>query len=511
MKIPFFLRNKIGSHFADEKRIFMLLISVVGMIIGTVVVYNLSGYRQIPLSWKIAISSFILLLPISFYLQVSLHVVRLRDERIQEIQEKFRGLYHEYARLLQINKVKASLTDEEIKNDVMFRTDLNKRADFLQQEQMGDLHGIYLQSNHMNEQKGEDSDKIPTRRQLLKFELGSSLARIVEDKIYSEGLNFGSYLLPLSFFIFTYLAGILITLPLINSVFTGQAETTFIPIFDTNNPNSSATNKGIPLLAIQWGFLGGLVYTSISLLTRFLRKDLSPIVYFNASFKLLASGVAAVIIYFLYTLHSGGFITSNEILSALLLTCFVAGVFPIRLLIHIADTQISRFYNLRNREHIAGNNPLIELEGINSIISERLDEEGLSCIQHMAVADTEELALKTRFSSQLIQYWKEQAILFLITGDLVVYYTPKREYLVLRLRERHGIRTISQLVELWRSIQNKDEEQKAFFKKIDLLDSDEQNFAQLVNLFRYIVMQGQRSKDNEAKIIGTDKPRNINI
>jgi hypothetical protein len=154
---------------------------------------------------------------------------------------------------------------------------------------------------------------------------------------------------------------------------------------------------------------------------------------------------------------------------------------------------------------------LIELEGINSIISERLDEEGLSSIQHMAIADTEELVLKTRFSSQLIQYWKEQAILFLITGDLVVSNTPKKEYLAQRLRERHGIRTISQLVELWRSIQNDEKEQKGFFKKIGLLDPDEKNFAELVILFRYIVMQGQRSKDYEAKIIDADKRRDINI
>jgi hypothetical protein len=132
-----------------------------------------------------------------------------------------------------------------------------------------------------------------------------------------------------------YLTGFLITIPLIESVFTKEAIGTVIPLSPINN-------SGIPLLVIEWGFLGGLVYTSIDLLFRFLRKDLSPKVYFNASFKLILSTVTAIIIYFLYL--SPGY--ANVDIAPppwLLLLVFIAGIAPIQILINFADRGYQRF------------------------------------------------------------------------------------------------------------------------------------------------------------------------
>jgi hypothetical protein len=131
------------------------------------------------------------------------------------------------------------------------------------------------------------------RLKLLQFNVDNFLERVVSRRMRAEGINYGSYLLPISLFMFIYFAGFLVTMPLINSVLTGIAYQKYIPVFDEKKWT-------IPLTVVLWGFLGGFVYTSISLLNRFLRNDLTPTVYFYSSFRLLMSAVVGVIIYFLY-------------------------------------------------------------------------------------------------------------------------------------------------------------------------------------------------------------------
>jgi hypothetical protein len=141
--------------------------------------------------------------------------------------------------------------------------------------------------------KTEQDKLILTRRNFLDFEFGEILDKVVDEDMRVRDLDFGSYFLPLSFFLFMYLSGFLIIVPLINSVFSGTPDFTYIPLFDEDK-------YVIPLMVVQWGFLGGFVYTSIGLLNRFLRKDITPAVYFLSSFRLLMSTVVAVNIYFLY-------------------------------------------------------------------------------------------------------------------------------------------------------------------------------------------------------------------
>ena len=98
------------------------------------------------------------------------------------------------------------------------------------------------------------------RRKLLEFELDDSIVEeIVVQKMQTEGIDFPSYFLSLSFFLFVYFAGFLITIPFIKSIFIPVAGTSIldrivIPLFNVDK-------YVIPFLAIQWGFLGGFVYT----------------------------------------------------------------------------------------------------------------------------------------------------------------------------------------------------------------------------------------------------------
>jgi hypothetical protein len=76
------------------------------------------------------------------------------------------------------------------------------------------------------------------------------------------------------------------------------------------------------------------------MLTRSLRKDLKPDVYFNASFRIIYSIFAAITIYFVYTFVAH----TDQIPSYVLLLCFLAGVAPIQILVNFEDTHMSKIY-----------------------------------------------------------------------------------------------------------------------------------------------------------------------
>ena len=263
------------------------IIIIAGIILAAVIAYTVSRY-SIEENWKIAIATFILLLPFSLFLQASLNVNAIRSERHREIQETLRKKYIKF-----YSKYKNSANDPNILDFDILRREIDNRANFLMEEDIR-LYDIYQEAYQSFLKLDKDTQATYGGR-LLHFELGDLLADIVRSKMRQEGTNFGSYLLPLYFFLFMYFAGFLITLPLVNSIFTQQPTALVIPLYETDQDVF-----GIPLIVVQWGFLGGLVYTSISLLSRFLRKDLTPRVYFNAAFRLILSSVVAIVIYFIY-------------------------------------------------------------------------------------------------------------------------------------------------------------------------------------------------------------------
>ncbi len=375
-----------------------------------------------------------------------------------------------------------------------FKSMFKERSDLLVSDD--DLNSTYHQAYEiwLKRERNESMSneiKTSTRSGLLEFDFDELLKKAVEQNMLEEGISFRAYLLPLSFFLFSYLAGFLITLPLIASIFTGTAETTFIPLF--------TTQYTIPIVVVQWGFLGGFVYTSISLLTRFLRNDLIPRVYLLASLRLLLSAVVSVIIYLFYLLtsyasnvySSSVAFNNTEIPPQMLLLCFLAGVAPVQILINFADSQISRIYKGWKRKDIAGNKLLTQLEGINSITADRLNEEGVDVIQQMALCYPKKLSKKTKFPEEIIEDWKDQAILTVLSGDVIVTVdNSKTKHLDKILDERYGIRRISVLLEIWKRIKNSPEEQKSFFGGLGVIYEANENFDWLRYLFKNIIYHG---------------------
>ena len=232
----------LKSYRTKFERVIELIFILGAIILGIIIVYNIDN-TQIPLSWKIAISTFILLLPLSLYLQAALHVNNMRIEKISKYQQKLREKYKEYYEI-------HNPTDIELSNieDNKIEKMIKERANFLLENRDLELYTLYLKAyrNHKEEKEklgctlkqepgNTDLKQEMIRlngyeRRFLNFEIGSYLDEIVHIHMRESSIDFSSYIVPLSFFIFIYLTGFLIIVPLINSVFIQKPVTIIIPI-----------------------------------------------------------------------------------------------------------------------------------------------------------------------------------------------------------------------------------------------------------------------------------------
>ena len=465
-------------------------------VFGIIIVVNVFLYNGVPLVWQFAISAFIICFPFAFFMLASMQVKSVKETKVMSAQLQLRKIYLDF-KLAEDGPVQVQDVDR-------LHVILNERANKIQDSRMFYFYKeachMFLdecQSSASGRQQGLDHHGTNRRlNDLLHFELGSYLPKIIEKKMESERINLRSYRLPLKFFLAVFYAGFLMTLPLINAVFVQDMNPKNIPLFEIEN--------GIPVTVAQWGFLGGFVYTTINLLTRFLRKDLLPRVFLMAALRLLLSVVVAILIYFAYafSLDVGTFAQSDgqtdadgpsQLPTWILLLCFAAGVAPVQLLIHIGDAGLARINKAWKRRDNAGNRPLVRLEGITWVTAERLNEEGIDSILQMALCKPKEICLKTKFPLSVLQDWKDQAILQTLAGDIVVGRISKKVrtqtiYLDEVIDEKMGIRTFTGLSNL---LEKKDAEgRKSFFRSLGL--PDDTNYDRLNYMLENIMSEGQR-------------------
>jgi hypothetical protein len=504
---PSFFRDLGG-----EERVLKLIIGAVVIILSAVVVYNIIHYSLMPVEWQVTISTFILSIPFSFFTQVLLNVKAERIKRASNLQERLRKLYVDnYKNLRTPDK-------RDINNDVSktddFTSMLSERIKLLMDD--SDLYDAYNDALQLyretddfyvkSDQNSVDDTKRVNRKMILSLELGNNLLNeVILKRLAEEGLDFRSYLLPMPLFIFVYLIGFLITLPLINSIFTGESHDIDVPLF--------RDESSIPLLAIQWGFLGGLVYTTISLITRFLRNDLSPRVYYVSSFRLLFAGAVSIMIYLLYMLiptPGPGPVPPNMhneyAHPQILLLCFIAGVAPFQLLINIADANMSKISKEWSRRGKPGTRPVVQIEGIDSITAERLSEEGISSIHELALCNPGEIARRTKFPETYVRDWKDQSILYILSADVIVLNEmddkKEKQYLNDILASKLGIRTISAFID-WLSPVKTDINKEASLIASMGLPKDGKNNDGIITALKIIAIQGQAMQANEK--YGGDK------
>lgn len=535
--------NEKEQSFKDNKNLYNIIYIIIisswvflaGIVCYTIIIeYGINKTAGLTgIHWNIAAALFIITLAFSFFLQTILIEIEnknelrnkinhaLNQEHVNYVKKKrkrvtnFSNTFNQSDPFDNTNRI---LDNEKRMNDIIsyFAEDnnqflyqlyrqiqnlLNKSKEKQQITSINNGEDLFIQEFHLYDEETLSN----AERSLSDFHIPDNiLTYFINLKIKRDGLALKSYILPLSFFLFTFFAGFLIISPLINSILISKPNTESIPLFSLfSNPqiktNLTDGKNGIPLLVIQWGFLGGFVYTSISLLNRFLRKDLPPRVYYNASFRLLLSGAASVIVFLLYKTFGYSNEDSNlQITSFVLLLCFSIGITPIQFLIRSSDVVLSKFIKFWRHKDTSGKRSLTNIEGIDSITAERLSEEGLDYIQQLALCDPIDISFKTKYPICIVKDWKDQAILYLLTADIIVttkdnMKNQKKQYLYYLLNETYGIKRFSQFYSLVNNYFKKmvyeqeeiggiiDEKNlKDFFKGLGFTDTDEVKFKYII-------------------------------
>ena len=274
---------------------------------------------------------------------------------------------------------------------------------------------------------------------------GEVARRLAEAEIRTAGLHREAYHLPILFFAFAYLGGLVLVFPLLESASAPA------PV-----PRELFLAEGIkvPLMVLQLGFLGGCAYAAYNLISRFLAQDIAPRLFLVSGVRLILAPLAALILYMLspedariplttFNLPMG----NSRIAVAVYLA---AGGFPFALLRTLAEDLRSRLDVLKQRL-TAGKRSITLVEGITVFTAQRLGEEGIDVIQHLAFCNPADVARRTRYAESTVADWKDQAILYLLTGDCTIPGTPSPDgkatpVLYELLDEFAGIRNMSALL-----------------------------------------------------------------
>jgi hypothetical protein len=268
--------------------------------------------------------------------------------------------------------------------------------------------------------------------------------RRAQTEIRTAGLNERAYDLPILFFSCAYLIGLELVIPLLES-YAIQG-----PVW----PDIAlGKDLDVPLMVLQVGFLGGATYAAFTLISRFLSRDITPRLFMVSGVRLILAPVGATILYLSPFISVPGASESLPMSTSpsAVLAYFVAGGFPFALLWTKAENLFSRLEFFKQRL-MAGKRSTTLVEGITVFVAQRLSEEGIDVIQHLAFCDPADMARRTRYAEATVADWKDQAILYLLTGDCVIpgvgplggKDAPPTLYDLLDYRA--GIRTASGLV-----------------------------------------------------------------
>lgn len=269
---------------------------------------------------------------------------------------------------------------------------------------------------------------------------------LAQTEIRTAGLNREAYEMPILFFSFAYLAGLLLVFPLFELYGTQPPRTMDLVLTEKIT---------VPLFVLQAGFLGGGAYAAFNLISRFLSRDIAPRLFLVSGVRLLLAPLGAFVLYMLapgdmrVPLIDAKLPMADS--HAAVVMYLVAGGFPFALLGTLADDFLSRWDAFKKRL-MAGKRSTTLVEGITVFTGQRLSEEGIDVIQHLAFCDPADLARRTRYSEATVADWKDQAILYMLTGDCTLPGTPAADaqtpppVLYDLLDQRAGIRTMSGLI-----------------------------------------------------------------
>lgn len=186
--------------------------------------------------------------------------------------------------------------------------------------------------------------------------------------------------------------------------------------YDIEDVNVFYREKSI--VAMTFGFLGGLIWSLYYVTRRILTIDLVPSVFYSVSLRIIFAMTLALIFRHL--------IENNLILTAQLpVIAFLTGFLPESMFQYLLKkTKI-----LKN-ENKAKDMPLEMIEGMNTLHKARLADLGIDDAQNLAKANIIKLIIQSPFNDSTLLDWIGQAKLYIYFKDDVK-----------DLREKCSIRT----------------------------------------------------------------------
>ena len=416
-------------------------------------------------------------LPLCFVL-VRAYTRMLEDERVKALSEAWARCENGYVGTPEYREA-----ESESKEKVAFADRLRIFYDRMQGyvlQRHPELAELYLALRKIAVRESASADD----KDIFPAEWVAAAARsLAAMELRMAGLNRRAYTLPVFFFAFAYLAGLILMLPAIE-----MFEAEVVPHWANLTLNFGATTVALPLMVVQAGYLGGAAFAAFTIISRVLNRDITPRLFLVASVRLMLAPLGALVLYLstpdTLPIANVGMATST----GLLLLYFVAGGFPFALLAEGAEALFSRL-EMGKRRLLAGKRSTTLIEGIGVFTAQRVSEEGIEVIQHLAFCDVADLARRTRYPERTVADWKDQAVLYLLTGDCAV---PARSQpddtaptLYDRLDVRAGIRCASALlrrVGVWEPATSPGQRDglrvrpdiEAFFWQLGLLQAQEQ-------------------------------------
>lgn len=193
--------------------------------------------------------------------------------------------------------------------------------------------------------------------------------------------------------------------------------------------------KNAPLSIIA-GVIGATLWGLFDMLTRYRAIDLTPESLHFIWLRVLIAG-------------SLGYIFSLGLQADLaIFTAFSVGVFPIKSLKNFLATKFLKQMQFSEKKQVAENPELHKIKGMTETVINRLGEEGIDSIQHLAYCDPIKLLLRTNIEWKVILDFVDQSLLFIYLDDNMVKLKPL------------GIRGAIELAEIEIALDSKDETEK---------------------------------------------------
>lgn len=166
---------------------------------------------------------------------------------------------------------------------------------------------------------------------------------------------------------------------------------------------------------VVFGFLGAFFFSLQMLFHRYLTTDLKASVFMHIAVRTWVVFILTMVLSVIWPSlpASGGNIYWGG--PALPAVCFIAGIVPDVALDLIKKSARASLGQMRllSYSHI----PLARIQGLNLWHQTRLTEEGIDCVQNLAMSDIVGLIVNTRLGLMRLLHWVDQALLCVHVGD----------------------------------------------------------------------------------------------